>query len=362
MEKHLEKLLEERTSELRAANDLLREEIEHLRQTETKYRSLFANMLNGSAYHKIVVDDDNNIVDYIFLEVNDSFERITGLKREDIIGQKVTTIIPEIRDVKPDLIKLYGNVAQKGEETLFELYFAPFQKWYSVSAYSPEKGYFVSIFEDISERKQLGKSLMEIEERERRSIGHDLHDGLGQLLTGLAFKIRKLGRDLEKSSFSQAEEAADMSVLINEAKEQVSYLSRGLAPVSMDEEGLTNALIALSMYTKRMFGIPCIFKCEKPVLIHNETNAIQLYRIAQEAVTNAAKHAKPGLIEISLFSDGDKIIILVKDDGIGISERIEKEGGMGLKIMRYRAGIINASLDINRDGSGTLVKCVYTGY
>lgn len=359
---HLKELVEDRTAELQAANELLIEEINDHRLTEEKYRSLFTNMLDGFAYHKIIADECSKPVDYVFLEVNKSFEGLTGLKKEDIIGKRVTEVIPGINNIEPDLISLYGTVALTGRDITFEFYFEPFQKWYSISAYCPEPGYFVSIFEDITERQNLQKAVIEIEDRERRRIGHDLHDGLGQLLTGLAFKIRGLGRKLEKGNFEGAAEAADLSVLIDEAKEQASYLSRGLSPIEMDEEGLMNALKALSLNSTKIFNTPCTFTCEEPVTIHNETALTQLYRIAQEAVTNAVKYAESSHIEIILEKDHDRIIMTIKDNGIGIQEHAARKGGMGLKIMNYRAGLINASLDIRRyTAGGTIITCAYAG-
>jgi len=355
---HLGELVDERTAELQASNELLIEEINEHRVTEEKYRSLFTNMLDGFAYHKIIVNDSSGPIDYVFLEVNKSFEGLTGLKKENIIGKRVTEVIPGIKDMQPDLIRLYGTVALTGKDCNFELYFEPFQKWYSISAYCPETGYFVSIFEDITERKNLEKTLIEIEDRERRRIGHDLHDGLGQLLTGLAFKIRGLGRILEKGHLDGVEEAAELSVLVDEAKEQASYLSRGLSPIEMNEEGLMTALNVLSLNTTKIFNIPCTFTCAEPVSIHDETALTQLYRIAQEAVTNAVKYAKSGHIEISLGKNHDRIVMTVKDNGIGIPDHTDLKGGMGLKIMNYRAGLINASLDIKRDASGgTIITC-----
>ncbi len=220
---------------------------------------------------------------------------------------------------------------------------------------------YYGIIRDITEHKNLERELIIIEDRERRRIGHDLHDGLGQLLTGLAFKIRSLGRKLEQGHFEGVDEAAELSVLIDQAKEQVSDLSRGLSPLVIDQEGLTITLNALCYYTKKTFGIPCYFMCKEPVMVNNETAVTQLYRIAQEAVTNAAKHATPDRIDISLRKDHDKIIITVKDDGTGIPENLDNSGGMGLKIMKYRADLINASLDIRRDiGGGTIVTCAYS--
>ena len=130
-----------------------------LRGSEVKYKSIFDNMLNGFAYHKIIVDNKNNPIDYVFLEINPVFEKFTGLKREDIIGEKITKIIPGMKDSKPDLISIYGNVALKGESIQFEIYFKPFKKWYTVNAYCPEEGYFVTIFQDITDKMKLEEKL-----------------------------------------------------------------------------------------------------------------------------------------------------------------------------------------------------------
>ncbi|MEW6109572.1 MAG: PAS domain S-box protein [Nitrospirota bacterium] len=127
--------------------------LEALKESEEKYRSLFENMLNGFAYHKIIADENNNPVDYIFLEINSAFERLTGLKREDVIDKKVTEVIPGIRESAFDWIEEYGKVALTGKELITEQYSEYLQKWYSISAYSPERGYFVTVFEDITEKK-----------------------------------------------------------------------------------------------------------------------------------------------------------------------------------------------------------------
>jgi PAS domain-containing protein len=122
---------------------------------KSEYQNLFKNMQNGFAYHKVVFDENNKPVDYIFLEVNSSFETFTGLKEKDIIGKRVTEMIPDIRHSETDLISIYGNVALTGEAVKLELYFEPFRKWYSVNAYCPEKGYFVALFDDITEKIEM---------------------------------------------------------------------------------------------------------------------------------------------------------------------------------------------------------------
>ncbi len=256
------------------------------------------------------------------------------------------------------LIEHYENAVIKkdGDEKLIA--------WHN-TVLKNESGKIVGLLgsgEDVTEHKQLEKSLIEIEERERHRIGQDLHDGLGQLLTGIAFQVRGLGRKLEKSSFVDAEDAAEISVLVDEAKLQVSRISKGLYPVDMDKEGLMSALEELALSTKKMFGIPCVFICDDPVFIRNKTAVIQLYRIAQEAVTNSVKHGKPQKIEIYLSGSYNKITMIIKDDGIGITDSYERKNtGLGLKIMGYRANLINASLDISRHiNGGTLITCIFS--
>ncbi len=295
---------------------------------------------------------------------------VLGYEEEEIVGKEwFDNFIPErIRTEEKavfeklmagriELLEYHENVVLKksGEERLIA--------WHH-TVLKDEAGGIVGILisgEDITEHKQMEKSLIEIEERERSRIGQDLHDGLGQLLTGIAFKVRGLGRKLEKLSFLNAEDAAEISVLVDEAKTQVSRISKGLYPVEMDREGLMTALEALALSTRKMFGIPCIFKCDKPVYIRNKSAVIQLYRIAQEAVTNAVKHGKPRQIEMGLSATYNKIVMIIKDDGIGVQEAPGPTNtGLGLKIMSYRANLINASLDIRREtAGGTSLTCIF---
>lgn len=118
-----------------------------------EYKLLFSNMISGFAYHKIITDKKNKIIDYRFIDVNPFFEKIINKKRKDIIGKNVTEILPGIRNDPADWINKYGQVAQSGQSIRFENYSETLQKWFSVSAYSPKKDYFVTLFEDVTETK-----------------------------------------------------------------------------------------------------------------------------------------------------------------------------------------------------------------
>jgi len=133
--------------------DLAKREAD-LRTSEKKYRSLFDNMLDGFAYHKIIQDENGKPSDYVFLEVNSAFERLTGLKKEVLLGKRVTEVLPGIQESEFDWIGEYGRVALTGQELRTEQYSEQLGKWYAVSAFSPMKGHFVALFEDITERKQ----------------------------------------------------------------------------------------------------------------------------------------------------------------------------------------------------------------
>jgi PAS domain S-box-containing protein len=143
-----------------------------LKRSEEKYRALFASMLTGFAYHEILLDKNGKPVDYVFLEVNDAFERMTGLRKSEITGKRVTEALPGIRDDPADWIGLYGRVALTGGEARFEQYSRPLDRWYDVSAYSPEKGYFVTLFDDITERKQA-EALLKLNESRLEAL-HEL--------------------------------------------------------------------------------------------------------------------------------------------------------------------------------------------
>ena len=132
------------------------------------HQFLLENMINGYAYHKIVRDEKGKPVDYVFLEVNKAFERLTGLKRDEVVGKRVTEVLPGIEKDPADWIGVYGMVASTKQPIRFENYSRSLKKWYSVYAFSPRKGYFAVTFEDITVRKELETCLFTSESKYRR--------------------------------------------------------------------------------------------------------------------------------------------------------------------------------------------------
>jgi PAS domain S-box-containing protein len=217
----------------------------------------------------------------------------------------------------------------------------------------------VGTLQDITERKELENALLEISDREQRRIGQDLHDGLGQHLAGIELMGQVLEQNLAaKRLKAEAAHAGELARHVRDAIGQTRSLARGLVPVVLESEGLMSALKDLAENTEKIFNITCRFECRKSVLVHDPNVATQLYRIAQEAVSNAIKHGKAKKIRIVLQNTRDQIRLLVRDDGAGIPKQLLNKSGMGLRIMQYRAGTMGATLTVERDpAGGTSVVC-----
>ena len=211
---------------------------------------------------------------------------------------------------------------------------------------------------DITERVRLEQEVLAISERERQRIGNDLHDGLGQMLAGAGYMTNSLRMDLAKSSAPEAGQLRRIEEVIREAIAQTRSMAMDVHPVGPETNGLMAALEKLAKKTSEQFCIRCDFHCRHPVLFKDNQDATHLFRIAQEAVTNAIKHGSPKRIVITLTQTPVRLNLAIKDDGIGLPPQPPKKPGMGLSIMRYRAGIIGGSLTVQRGtAGGTIVEC-----
>lgn len=216
----------------------------------------------------------------------------------------------------------------------------------------------VVTFVDITERKRVGLQIVEAIEREQRRIGHDLHDGVGQQITGLRFMSSALRRKLEEQKIAEYKVVARLESLLNDALGQVRELAHGLHPVNSDHQGLMGSLQGLAQQVTQLFGFPCLFECPTAVLVADNQVATNLYRIAQEATRNAAAHAKPAHIWIRLHQRTAAIRLEIQDDGQGLPAEPEERKGLGLDIMKYRAASIGATFAWHSaPGAGTTVAC-----
>ncbi|WP_395742925.1 PAS domain-containing protein [Prosthecobacter sp.] len=209
----------------------------------------------------------------------------------------------------------------------------------------------------MAERTRLENTLLHVSEQEQRRLGQDLHDGLCQSLSGLAFMARSLTKTLQAQHLpGPAAEAAHLAALLHQSLEQSRNIAKGLHPVVMDAEGLVSALHELA--ARSSGTIACRLRCTQMVPITDNAVALHLYRIAQEAVTNALKHSRARAITLSLKLRQDLLTLSVADDGCGLPEVIHASQGMGLRLMKYRADVIGADFSIGRrKNHGTRITC-----
>lgn len=213
---------------------------------------------------------------------------------------------------------------------------------------------------DITERKGLEEAILEISAREQRRIAQDLHDGLGQHLTGIAFMSKVLEEKLSDQSLPEAVEAAKIVKMVNQAIDNTRQLARGLHPVAAEPLGLMSALKKWASEVEELFHIHCSFECEKPLRIHDANLATHLYRIAQEAVTNAIRHGKAQNIWIGLSGRSGTGTLAIRDDGEGFPKKPASPPGVGMNIMNYRADMVGGSLKVqSNDGRGITVTCIF---
>ncbi|MGD0514496.1 MAG: PAS domain S-box protein [Terriglobales bacterium] len=220
--------------------------------------------------------------------------------------------------------------------------------------------YIIATGIDITERKRLEKAILEISAEEQRRIGQDLHDGLGQHLTGIAFMSKVQEQKLAEKGLAEAAEAARIVGLVNDAINKTRELAHGLLPVISDAHGLMSALKRWAVEVEDLFNISCSLRIEEPVLIHDANMSTHLYRIAQEAVNNAIKHGQAKNIVISLFARNECGTLRIENDGLAMPEPSTNDSGMGMQIMHYRARMIGGSLQVESGGGrGITITCLF---
>ncbi len=214
---------------------------------------------------------------------------------------------------------------------------------------------------DLSERRLLERELLSASDTEQQRIGADLHDGLGQQLTGLACMAAALRDRLKTKAPSEMAAAEMVARLANEATEQSRALARGLSPVQLEEHGLASALEDLSYQSQRLHNIECRFSLRGPLPDVDHINAIHLYRIVQEAVHNAVRHGGAQRVRIGLVSHGGRHRLVVLDDGEGFDTESQRcSPGRGLRLMHYRANMLGGVFTLrSRPGLGARVVCAW---
>ncbi len=345
---------------------------EALKESENRYHSLFDNMTEGFAYCKMLYDDSGQPLDFVYLEVNHSFERLTGLK--GVVGKKVTEVIPGIRETDPELFRIYGRVATECGTDRLEFYVEALKEWFSLSVYCPQKEYFVAIFDVITERRKIQDELrrmnVELEQRvtertaelrnlqahveavreaERTGIAREIHDELGQVLTAIKMDVSWLSKRLPSGQNSLVDKAEDTLRIIDAAIQSVKRISAELRPGVLDI-GLPAAIDWACKEFGNRTGVSCTVAILPENLTIDRMRSTALFRILQEALTNITRHARCTSVSVSLVQRDRAFILTVKDNGKGIRpEEVSSPHAFGLIGMRERVQFLHGRITV--DGS-----------
>ena len=330
-----------------------------LRDSAERLRAILETAVEG-----IITIDERGVIE----SFNPSAEKIFGYGANEAIGQNVKLLMPEpFRHEHDGARKNYPQTGRAkiigiGREVMGRRKDgAIFPMDLSVSEVKlANRRMFTGFVRDITERKQLEQEIIEVSNREQQRIGQDLHDGLCQELAGIQLMCEVLGQKLSAKSKSESKQVGEIAEHIREAISHTRKLARGLSPVELEANGFMSALSELAGNVKQLFHIECRFEPAVSVAIRDNVAATHLYRIVQESINNAVKHGRAKRVVISLKPSGDKIALTISDDGAGFSNEIKKGGGMGLHIMKYRAGVLNAALEVRSAiGAGATVTCIF---
>jgi PAS domain S-box-containing protein len=298
---------------------------------------------------------------------NPAFDRMFGIVAGSLIGKHLSHLPcyppldrriaesaddPSIRTGAPLVSELMVRGVQEGEGTLFV-------EATVTSLVLRGERFWLTMLQDATARRQLEREVLEASNREQQRIGNDLHDGLGQELTGVALLLRGLENRAEREAPALSSSIEEVALLVNDAIFTTRALARGLSPVTFDRGGLALALEELARRLSAMFHINV--RCEADDALDRgleSVNALHLYRIAQEAVTNAAQHGNAAQVHIELRRDGERGLLRIEDNGNGFSPAQQQSKGLGLRIMHYRAQMMAGSLRIESGRTrGTIVSC-----
>ncbi|MDQ8188989.1 hybrid sensor histidine kinase/response regulator [Roseibacillus persicicus] len=288
-----------------------------------------------------------------YLYVNPAFEKVWGIPASALLDDRELwgkAIVAEDRNKYLQATGELWSGEREDYNVIYRIRDAGGQlRWINDRGYArrDQSGQlirFIGVATDVSDQKALEGQVLEATENERIRIGQDIHDDLCQRLAALKLKCSLIQASVSGSPEKQKELLAEASSDLQQATTLARGIAKGLSPVSLEAEGLMHALGELAEVTASRFGISCHFDCPDPVSVPNSTVATHLFRIAQELVNNAAKHAGPKEIQIGLHEHEGGIQLEVSNDGMPFQKSESSRRGMGLHFIQFRADSIGAGL------------------
>jgi PAS domain S-box-containing protein len=332
--------------------------LEALQASEGRYRRIVETSEEG-----IWVLDESDTTSF----VNHKMAGMLGYTTEEIVGSPLLAYVDERdRTAMENALERRRSGIKDSQDVRFRR--RDGSELWVILAGAPifdEAGVYhgsLKMATDITERKHLERSVAEISSLEQQRIGRDLHDVLGQNLTGMSFLSKILEQKLEALGLREGQDAAEIGRLATLTNKQVRSLARGLAPVDLTAGNFEAKLKEFAVGVQDIFSVSCACQCDSRVRIPDDDAAGHLYRIAQEAVSNAVKHGKARNIMIQLAEEAGRGMLIVQDDGQGMPKDHEKHAGMGMRIMGYRASAIGGQFRVRSNaGRGTVVVCTFVG-
>ncbi|MFZ0292058.1 MAG: PAS domain S-box protein [Candidatus Sulfotelmatobacter sp.] len=337
-------------------------ELKQIEEELQQERNVVSAILHTVGSLVVVLDPQNRIVRF-----NRACEQVTGYSFAEVEGKYLwdLCVVPEEAERFKAIVEQL-RLENSGND--YEMSWVTREGMRRLIAWSgtilpvedESPTYIIATGIDITERKRLEKAILEISAAEQRRIGQDLHDGLGQHLTGIAFMSKVQEQKLADKGLAEACEAARIVGLVNEAINKTRQLAHGLLPVASDAHGLMSALRRWAAEVEDLFHISCRLHVDNPVLIYDANVSTHLYRIAQEAVNNAIRHGQAKNIEIRLSARKGKGTLRIENDGSALPENTMNHSGMGIQIMNYRARMIGGSLTVQPGGMfGVTITCEF---
>jgi PAS domain S-box-containing protein len=334
---------------------------EALRESEERFRAIFEQAAVGVA----MIDSNTGQ----FLSVNQRTCDIARRSREQLM--RVTYMdITHPDDLPADLANM--EKLKAGEFTTYTmekryLHSEGAITWVNLtisSMWSPGESptRHIAVVEDITERKRLEKDIANVGEREQQRIGYELHDDLCQRLASIQLKLEMLVGSMELGQAPDLVNARQVFSQLVETTRVARNIAKGLSALDPEPDGLMNGLSLLVLRLESLYEVPCFFRCPEPVLVKHQITAAHLFRIAQELVNNASRHASASRIEVTLKSNAEFLKLEVENDGISFREpSITSNPGLGLRILHFRANAIGSTVQfLPRPNGlpGTLAVCL----